>query len=71
MWVLHYDCSHSPELIQEFYNCNPTAIGHPKLTLAAMKLSPDHNIFSLSHLTDGGIMPWAKVEGGKAVNKIN
>ncbi|KAJ9079109.1 hypothetical protein DSO57_1038882 [Entomophthora muscae] len=62
-WIPHYNCSNSPVLIQEFYNCHPTAIGQPELTLAAMKLPPAHKNFSLSHLLDGGIVPQAKVEG--------
>lgn len=30
--------------------------------MAAMKLLPAHKNFSLSHLPDGGIVPWPKVE---------
>ncbi|KAJ9067329.1 hypothetical protein DSO57_1000908 [Entomophthora muscae] len=62
-WVPHYNCSNSPDLIQELYNGNSTAIGHPELTLAAMKLPPSHKNFSLSHLPDGSIVPRAKAEG--------
>ncbi|KAJ9089214.1 hypothetical protein DSO57_1015148 [Entomophthora muscae] len=62
-WIPHYDCSNSPNIIQEFYDCNPTVTGHPKLTLAAMKLPPAHKSFSLSHLPDSGIVPQAKAEG--------
>ncbi|KAJ9050170.1 Chromobox protein 5 [Entomophthora muscae] len=61
-WVPHYDCSNSPDLIQEFYECNPTAIDHHELTLAAMKLLSAHKNFPLSHLLDGGIVPWDKAE---------
>ncbi|KAJ9084969.1 hypothetical protein DSO57_1018698 [Entomophthora muscae] len=49
--------------MQEFYNDHPTAIDHPELTLAAIKLPPAHKNFSLSHLPDGGIVPQAKAEG--------
>ncbi|KAJ9087792.1 hypothetical protein DSO57_1029569 [Entomophthora muscae] len=58
-WALHYNCSNFLELIQEFYICNPNAIGYPKLTLAAMKLPPAHKNFSLFHLPDSDIVPQA------------
>ncbi|KAJ9052808.1 hypothetical protein DSO57_1030532 [Entomophthora muscae] len=67
-WAPHYNFSNSQVLIQEFYNCHPTAIGHPKLTLATMKLPLTHKNFSLSHLPDGGIVPQAKAKGNVTVN---
>ncbi|KAJ9052074.1 hypothetical protein DSO57_1037800 [Entomophthora muscae] len=76
-WVPHYNCSNSSDLIHEFYQRNPTAIGHPELILAAMKLPPAHKNFSLSHLSDDGIVPRDKAEGnvtaqkaGKSVSKL-
>ncbi|KAJ9063340.1 hypothetical protein DSO57_1001245 [Entomophthora muscae] len=57
-------------LIQEFYKRNPTAVGHPELTLAAMKLLLAHKNFSLSHLPDDGIVPRAKAEGNITVGSI-
>ncbi|KAJ9063944.1 hypothetical protein DSO57_1035573 [Entomophthora muscae] len=69
-WFPQYDCYNSPDLIQEFYNRNPTAIGHPELTLAEMKPPPAHKNFSLSHLPDGGIVPQTKAEGNDMVGSI-
>ncbi|KAJ9064888.1 hypothetical protein DSO57_1025611 [Entomophthora muscae] len=69
-WVPHYNCSNSSDLIHEFYKHNPTAIDHPELTIAAMKLPPAHKNFSLSHLLDGGIVPRAKAEGNVTVGSI-
>ncbi|KAJ9061000.1 hypothetical protein DSO57_1024981 [Entomophthora muscae] len=57
-------------LASEFYKRNPTAVGHPKLTLAAMKLLPTHKNFSLSHLLDGGIVPQANVEDNVTLGSI-
>ncbi|KAJ9061426.1 hypothetical protein DSO57_1020916, partial [Entomophthora muscae] len=69
-WVPHYNCSNSPDLIHKFNKRNLTAIGHPELPLAAMKLPPANKNFSLSHLPDGGIVPRAKAEGNVTVGSI-
>ncbi|KAJ9069018.1 hypothetical protein DSO57_1022895 [Entomophthora muscae] len=69
-WVPHYNCSNSSDLIHKFYKHNPTAIGHPELTLAAMKLPPAHKNFSLSHLPDVCIVPRAKAEVNDTVGSI-
>ncbi|KAJ9089556.1 hypothetical protein DSO57_1011611 [Entomophthora muscae] len=69
-WVPYYNCSNSSDLIREFYKHNPTATGHPELSLAAIKLPPAHKNFSLSHLPDGGIVPRAKEEGNVMVDSI-